>query len=48
MLIVYLMQRFRFVDTQQPITLKIASSLQAFVREEKELGPCLPVRVELL
>ncbi|KAI0746369.1 cytochrome P450 [Daedaleopsis nitida] len=44
----YLLQRFRFEDAGMDITLKIASSLQAWVIGRPELGACLPVNVELL
>ncbi|OSD07755.1 cytochrome P450 [Trametes coccinea BRFM310] len=44
----YLMERFRFHDTELDIFLKISSSLQAWVVDRPELGPALPVRVELL
>ena len=44
----YLLERFRFADTHMDITLKIASSLQPWVKDHPELGACLPVGVELL
>ncbi|EKM50918.1 uncharacterized protein PHACADRAFT_128546 [Phanerochaete carnosa HHB-10118-sp] len=47
-ILTYMMERFRFVDTHEDVTFKISSSLQAWVADKPELGPCLPVRVELL
>ncbi|KAM5543816.1 hypothetical protein V8D89_002433 [Ganoderma adspersum] len=44
----YLLERFKFADTHMDITLKIASSLQPWVKDRPELGACLPVGVELL
>ncbi|KAI0759413.1 cytochrome P450 [Trametes elegans] len=44
----YLTERFRFGDAQVEISLKIASSLQAWVVGQPGLGPAFPVRVELL
>nr|VWO95655.1 N/A [Ganoderma boninense] len=44
----YLLERFKFADTQMDITLKIASSLQPWVKDHPELGASLPVGVELL
>ncbi|GJE90539.1 cytochrome P450 [Phanerochaete sordida] len=46
--LVYMMERFKFISTGENIRYKIASSLQAWVVDKPELGPCLPVTLELL
>ncbi|KAI0644064.1 cytochrome P450 [Trametes meyenii] len=47
-ILTYLMERFRFVDAHEEISLKIASSLQPWVNGKPELGAALPVHLELL
>ncbi|TBU51008.1 cytochrome P450 [Dichomitus squalens] len=47
-ILTYLLERFKFEDAGMDITLKIASSLQAWVKDRPELGGCLPVNVDLL
>ena len=42
------MERFKFKDAGMDITLKIASSLQAWVKDRPDLGACLPVNVEFV
>ncbi|KAH9846772.1 cytochrome P450 [Lenzites betulinus] len=44
----YMLERFRFRDANVNISLKIASSLQAWVVDKPELGAALPVHIELL
>ncbi|KAM5543798.1 hypothetical protein V8D89_002415 [Ganoderma adspersum] len=44
----YVLERFKFGDAGMDITLKIASSLQAWVKDRPDLGACLPVNVELI
>lgn len=44
----YMLERFRFRDANVDISLKIASSLQAWVVDKPELGAALPVHIELL
>ena len=47
-ILAYLLERFKFEDAGMDITLKIASSLQAWVKDRPDLGACLPVHVDLL
>ncbi|EJF60561.1 cytochrome P450 [Dichomitus squalens LYAD-421 SS1] len=47
-ILTYLLERLKFGDAGMDITLKIASSLQAWVKDRPELGGCLPVNVDLL
>ena len=47
-ILAYLLERFKFEDALLEITLKIASSLQAWVKDRPDLGACLPVHVDLL
>jgi len=44
----YMMERFRFVDTHEDVTFRISSSLQAWIADKPDLGPYLPVHIELL
>ena len=44
----YLLERFRFTDTRDNISLKISSSLQACIEDRREEGPSLPVKIEML
>ncbi|KAI0922392.1 hypothetical protein AcV7_005936 [Taiwanofungus camphoratus] len=47
-ILTYLLQRFKLKDAGANITLKVASSLQAWVEEKMEQGPRLPVILEAL